>query len=69
VIPLREGFARESATVERVFPRAEDVHREIEAGPTLCITQREEITCEVWPDGKGEMEYVHYTIQWAVGGH
>ncbi|KAI0294440.1 hypothetical protein BC826DRAFT_1012382 [Russula brevipes] len=69
VIPLREGFARESATVERVFPRAEDVHREIEAGPTLCITQREEITCEVWPDGKGEMEYVHYTIQWAVAGH
>jgi hypothetical protein len=68
VIPLREGFARESATVERVFPRAEDVHRVVEAGPTLCITQKERITCEAWPDGKGEVEYVHYTIQWAVCG-
>ena len=67
VIPLREGFARESATIERVFPRVEDMHRGMEAGPTLCITQREDITCE-GPDGKGEVEYVHYTIQWAVCG-
>jgi len=67
VIPLREGFARESATIERVFPRVEDMHRVMEAGPTLCITQREDITCE-GPDGKGEVEYVHYTIQWAVCG-
>jgi Lysine methyltransferase len=66
VIPLRESFARESATVERVFPRAEDVHRVMETEPTLCITQKERITCEAWPDGKGEVEYVHYTIQWAV---
>lgn len=65
VIPLREGFARESATIERVFPRVEDMYRVMEAGPTLCITQREDITCE-GPDGKGEVEYVHYTIQWAV---
>jgi hypothetical protein len=68
VIPLREGFVRESATVERVFPHSEDVHRVMEAGPTLCITQKEYITCEAWPDGKGEVEYVHYTIQWAVCG-
>ena len=68
VIPLRERFARESATVERVFPHAEDMHAVMEAGPTLCITQKEGITCEAWPDGKGEVEYVHYTIQWAVGG-
>lgn len=68
VIPLREGFARESATIERVFPRVEDMHRAMEAGPTLCITQREDITCE-GPDGKGEVEYVHYTIRWAVCGH
>ena len=68
VIPLREGFARESATVERVFPRAEDVHPVTETGATLCITQKERITCEAWPDGKGEVEYVHYTIQWAVCG-
>jgi hypothetical protein len=67
VIPLREGFARESATIERVFPHFEDMHRVMEAGPTLCITQREDITCE-GPDGKGEVEYVHYTIQWAVCG-
>ena len=67
VIPLREGFARESATIERVFPRAEDMHRVMVAGPTLCITQREDITCE-GPDGKGEVEYVHYTIQWGVCG-
>ena len=67
VIPLREGFGRESATIERVFPRVEDMHRVMEAGPTLCITQREDITCE-GPDGKGEVEYVHYTIQWAVCG-
>jgi predicted nicotinamide N-methyase len=65
VIPLREGFARESATIERVFPRVEDM-QVMEAGPTLCITQREDITCE-GPDGKGEVEYVHYTIQWVVG--
>jgi lysine methyltransferase len=65
VIPLREGFARESATIERVFPRVEDMHQVMEAGPTLCMTQREDITCE-GPDGKGEVEYVHYTIQWAV---
>jgi hypothetical protein len=65
VMPLREGFARESATVERVFPHAEDM---MEPGPTLCITQKEYITCEAWPDGKGEVEYVHYTIQWAVCG-
>src|SRR6266478_2177329 len=65
VIPLREGFARESATIERVFPRAEDMCRVMKAGPTLCITQREDITCE-GPDGKGEVEYVHYTIQWAA---
>ena len=68
VIPLREGFARESATIERVFPRVDDMHRMMEAGPTLCITQREDITCE-GPDGKGEVEYVHYTIQWAVCGN
>ena len=67
VIPLREGFARESATIERVFPHVEDMHRATEAGPTLCITQREDITCE-GPDGKGEVEYVHYTIQWAGCG-
>ena len=70
VIPLREKFARESATVERVFPRVEDTHRgmEVGVGPTLCITQKENITCEASPDGKGEVEYVHYTIQWALGG-
>jgi predicted nicotinamide N-methyase len=68
VIPLRERFARESATVERVFPRVEDMLTVTEVGPTLCITQKEGITCEAWPDGKGEVEYVHYTIQWAVGG-
>jgi SAM-dependent methyltransferase len=68
VIPLREKFARESATVERVFPLVEDTHRETEVGPTLCITQKENITCEAWPDGKGEVEYVHYTIQWAPVG-
>jgi hypothetical protein len=68
VMPLREVFARESASIERVFPRAEDMHGVMEAGPTLCITQKELITCEGWPDGKGEVEYVHYTIQWAVRG-
>jgi hypothetical protein len=68
VIPLRERFARESATVERVFPHAEDMHPVMEVGPNLCITQKEGVTCEAWPDGKGEVEYVHYTIQWAVGG-
>lgn len=67
VIPLREGFAHESATIEHAFPRVEDMHRVMEAGPTLCIAQREDITCE-GPDGKGEVEYVHYTIQWAVCG-
>ncbi|KAH9976226.1 hypothetical protein BGW80DRAFT_1224025 [Lactifluus volemus] len=70
VIPLREGFAHESASVERVFPRAEDLHRVIGAGPTLCITQKENITCQVGPEGapggKGHVEYAHYTIQWIV---
>lgn len=68
VIPLRENFARESATVERVFPHVEDTHREMGVGPTLCIKQKENITCEAGPDGKGEVEYVHYTIQWAPSG-
>ena len=67
VIPLREGFARESATIEHVFPRVDNMHRVMEEGPTLCITQREDITCE-GPGGKGEVEYVHYTIQWVVCG-
>ncbi|KAI0002148.1 hypothetical protein BJV74DRAFT_876614 [Russula compacta] len=67
VIPLREGFARESATVERVFPRAEDMPHAREE-PSLCITHKEDITCEAWPDGKGEVEYVHYTIQWRQMG-
>ena len=66
VMPLREGFARESASVERVFPRSEDIRGVVV--PTLCITQQEHITCEAWPDGKGEVEYVHYTIQWATCG-
>ena len=68
VMLLREGFAREPASVERVFSRAEDTHPVMEVRPTLCITQREHITCEAWPDGEGEVEYVHYTIQWAVCG-
>jgi hypothetical protein len=67
VIPLRERFARESETVERVFPHAEDMHPVMEVGPTLCITQKESMTCEAGPDEKGEVEYVHYTIQWALG--
>lgn len=72
VIPLREGFARELASVERVFPHAEDMRRMVDGGPSLCITQKEKITCEVGPEGapegKGDVEYAHYTIQWAVGG-
>ena len=68
VIPLRANFARESATVERVFPHVEDTHREMGVGPTLCIKQKENITCEAGPDEKGEVEYVHYTIQWAPSG-
>jgi hypothetical protein len=71
VIPLREGFERELAPVECVFPRAEDMRRVIGAGPTLCITQKENITCEVGsegaPGGKGDVEYAHYAIQWVVG--
>ena len=68
VIPLREGFARESATVERVFPRAEDIPHAMDGVSSLCITNKEDITCEAWPDGKGEVEYVHYTIQWRQTG-
>jgi hypothetical protein len=72
VIPLREGFARELASVERVFPHAEDMRRMVDGGPSLCITQKEKITCEVGPEGapggKGDVEYAHYTIQWTVGG-
>jgi len=67
VIPLRKGFTRESATVERVFPHVQDRHWLIEAGPSLCITHKEDITCEAWPEGNGEVEYVYYTIQWVVG--
>jgi predicted nicotinamide N-methyase len=70
VIPLRKGFAHESASVERVFPHAEDIRRVIGAGPILCITQKENITCEVGPEGapggEGHVEYAHYTIQWVV---
>ncbi|KAH9067576.1 putative methyltransferase-domain-containing protein [Lactarius vividus] len=68
VIPIREGFARESTAIERFFPRAEDMHR---VGPTLCITQKESIVCEAGPDcaagSRGDIEYAHYTIQWTDG--
>jgi predicted nicotinamide N-methyase len=71
VMPLREGFAHELASVERVFPRAEGMCQVIGAGPTLCITEKENITCEVGPEGapgaKGNVDYAHYTIQWVVG--
>ncbi|KAH9006108.1 putative methyltransferase-domain-containing protein [Lactarius hatsudake] len=68
VIPIREGFARESEAIERLFPHVEDVHW---MEPTLCITQKESIICEAGPDGtagsRGEVEYAHYTIQWTDG--
>ncbi|KAH9046827.1 putative methyltransferase-domain-containing protein [Lactarius hengduanensis] len=68
VIPIREGFARESTAIERLFPRVEDMHR---VEPTLCITQKESIICEAEPDGaagsRGDVEYAHYTIQWTDG--
>jgi predicted nicotinamide N-methyase len=73
VIPIREKFARESAEIECVFPRAEDMHPVAGAGPTLCITQKESIICEAGlldsaTGNRGDVEYVHYTIQWADGG-
>ncbi|KAF8270455.1 hypothetical protein EI94DRAFT_1770829 [Lactarius quietus] len=65
VMPIREGFARESEAIERVFPHAGDLHRVTAVGPTLCITQKECIVCEA---DRGDVEYAHYTIQWAGGG-
>jgi len=71
VTQIREGFERESAEIERLFPRAEDMHPVAGAGPTLCITQKESIICEAGLDSaagnRGDVEYVHYTIQWADG--
>jgi predicted nicotinamide N-methyase len=71
VIPIREGFARESAAIERFFPRAEDMHLMAAVEPTLCITQKESIICEAGLDSatgnRGDVEYAHYTIQWADG--
>jgi hypothetical protein len=71
VIPIREGFARESAAIERLFPRAEDMHLMAAVGPTLCITQKESIICEAGLDSatghRGDVEYAHYTIRWADG--
>ena len=66
VIPVREGFARESAAIERLFPH---VHLAASMEPTLCITQKESIICEAGLDNatgnRGDVEYAHYTIQWA----
>ncbi len=44
VIPPREGFARESATIERVLPRARGYVSSDGGGTfsTVCITQRED---------------------------
>ena len=69
VIPIREKFARESAEIERLFPRAEDMHLVAGARPTLCITQKESIICEAGlldsaTGNRGDVEYVHYTIHW-----
>ncbi|KAI0266473.1 hypothetical protein BC834DRAFT_130239 [Gloeopeniophorella convolvens] len=70
-IPLRTGFSRESETVERVFPHVDDTRQITGRGPLLCITQKESITCDagsdMMPGGKGEVEYAHYTIEWAAG--
>ncbi|KAH9036174.1 hypothetical protein EDB85DRAFT_2073287 [Lactarius pseudohatsudake] len=38
VIPIREGFARESTAIERLFPRVEDMHR---VEPTLYMDSRQ----------------------------
>ena len=66
VIPVREGFARESAAIERLFPH---VHLVASMEPTLCITEKESIICEAGLDSatwnRGDVEYAHYTIQWA----
>ena len=71
VVPIRERFTRELATIERLFPRAEDVRLMAAVEPTLCITEKESIICEAGLEGatgnRGDVEYVHYTIQW-VGG-
>lgn len=73
VIPIREGFAREAAEIERLFPRAEDMRLVAAAAvePTLCITQKESIICEAGLNSatgsRGDVEYAHYTIQWADG--
>ncbi|KAI9465323.1 hypothetical protein BJY52DRAFT_1424735 [Lactarius psammicola] len=65
VIPIREGFARESAAIEGLFPRAEDMHLGAAAEPTLCITQKESIMSRL--GNRGDVEYAHYTIQWVDG--
>jgi SAM-dependent methyltransferase len=71
VMPIREGFARESAAIERLFPRAENM-QVAAVGPTLCTTQKENIMCEAGLDSatghRGDVEYAHYTIRWADGG-
>ena len=71
VIPIREGFGRESAAIERLFPRVEDMHPVAAVGPTLCITQKESIICEAGLDSttgnRGDVKYAHYTVQWAGG--
>ena len=71
VVPIRERFTRELATIERLFPRAEDMRLMAAVEPTLCITEKESIICEAGLDGatgnRGDVEYVHYTIQWAGG--
>ncbi|KAI9441693.1 hypothetical protein H4582DRAFT_1404606 [Lactarius indigo] len=68
VIPIREGFTRESTAIEGLFPHVDDLHR---VEPTLCITQKESIICEAGLDGaagsRGDVEYAHYTIQWTNG--
>jgi len=72
VMPIREGFARESEAIEHLFPHVEDMHRTSVVEPTLCITRKETIICEGGLDSaagrRGDVEYVHYTIQWANGG-
>jgi len=73
VIPIREGFTRELAAIEGLFPRAEDMRPVAAVEPTLCITQKESIICEAGPNSvtgsRGDVEYAHYMIQWVGGRH
>ncbi|KAI0056228.1 hypothetical protein BV25DRAFT_1788636, partial [Artomyces pyxidatus] len=67
MIPLRPLFLEETGNVEQVFPMASASESDacsMQCSWDLRTTHKEIIVCEARSDGKGEVEYAYYIIEW-----